>query len=65
LKVHVTLQQLDLGRIISFIIYFHLFDLFLDNEVGDKGAESIAQALKINKTLKQLDLRGILFPPFV
>ncbi len=33
---------------------------FTDNQIGDKGAESIAAALKVNATLQVLDLQGIL-----
>ena len=36
----------------------------IDNKIGDKGAESIAEALKVNATLQDLVLYGI-FSDFV
>ena len=37
---------------------------FVVNQIGDKGAESIAEALKVNATLQDLVLSGI-FSDFV
>ena len=32
------------------------------NKIGDEGAKAIAEALKTNTTLKELDLRTMLYP---
>ena len=36
-----------------------LIHFFVANQIGDKGAESIAEALKVNATLQDLALYGI------
>jgi hypothetical protein len=41
-----------------------LIHFFVENQIGDKGAESIAEALKVNATLQDLVLYGI-FSDFV
>ena len=56
--MHPTLTHLNLRVFISFVfcISNKLKNLLQRNQVGDGGATCIAEALKINQSLKQLNL---------
>ena len=42
------------------LIYF-----LIDNQIGDKGAEAIAEALKVNGVLEKVDLYSIVLYCYV
>src|SRR5215475_4840976 len=65
LKVNSTLTQLNLSCMSSFcgwiyvcILWFDLADnlWIIDNSIGDEGGKALAEALKVNSTLTQLNL---------
>ena len=59
LKANATVTYLSLGNISNImLIYLFIID---DNIIGDKGAVSIAQSLKENKTLTELNLCNLYF----
>jgi hypothetical protein len=59
LKTNKKVVSLNLSCMIS-----HSINVILANKIGDKGAEALAQALKVNSTLESLSL-GRIFSGFV
>jgi hypothetical protein len=47
------------GLEVLFLEPILLIHFFVENQIGDKGAESIAEALKVNATLQKLVLQSI------
>jgi hypothetical protein len=41
------------------LVIFCSSSFSIDNQIGDKGAESIGEALKVNATLQELNLECI------
>jgi len=63
LKANSTLTTLDLNRAcclippsVVVICYIRMIYGCLDNSIGDNGARALAEALKANSTLTNLDL---------
>ena len=46
---------------LSLFLILSCFYLFIGNEIGDSGASSLAEILKVNSTLTQLDLGNWFF----
>ena len=55
LKANSHLKSLNLD-VPDFLSYSFLLYQFVGNEIDDSGASSLAEVLKVNSTLTQLDL---------